>query len=401
MRKRASQGNGQIIKRADGRWHTRVMDGYQDNGKPNIISLYGKSQKEVSAKRLELLDRLRKGLPPKDATITFGDWAQRYLNHYAKPSTEETTHAVYQTILRSHLTPAIGDIPLSKLRTGDIQKICSEKTTGGRIRGSGGLSSSTINHILALCKQILEQAVNEGLIVRNVAKQVKAPKLVQKEKQALSKEQAQDLLESLQSHRLYAAYFLAIHLGLRRGEIAGLTWDAINFEKKTISIHQAMRKTKTDSPKIARPKTSTSVRELPVSDECVSVLSEHKLRQEQEKMEARKNSGTYKDQKYVFCNEIGVPYYLDTYMLTLKKHMIKKGLPELSIHELRHTFATLAVGVQTDTKTLQQLLGHSTPHMALHYTHGSTKAREEAVGRLSKTLSEKPNEKIPEKQEEV
>ncbi len=154
-----------------------------------------------------------------------------------------------------------------------------------------------------------------------------------------------NLLPAVENHRLYAAILIFFTTGLRHGEVAGLRWADIDFTSGVLTVNQSLaqvqarddgdRKTKLI---FQQPKTETSRRSVPLSPDCISALKPHKARQTKERLLMGQ---AYQDKDLVFCREDGVPIAPNT-MLRLFRQMLKQaGLPNIRLHDARHTFATL------------------------------------------------------------
>jgi integrase len=191
--------------------------------------------------------------------------------------------------------------------------------------------------------KVLKQAVRWGLIVRNVAEVVQAPRWARKELRVLSPEEVGRLLKASRGERLACLYLLAVTTGLREGELLGLRWRDVNLEAEVLSVSQQLTRTRAGlsftSPK--RGKTR-SVRLTPTA---VAALKVHRATQNEERLKA---DSLWQDLGLVFTSTIGTP--VDVGNLTYRSFrplLERAGLPRIRFHDLRHTFATLLLSKGT------------------------------------------------------
>ena len=218
-------------------------------------------------------------------------------------------------------------------------------------------------HRLALCR--LQHAVSDALIPRNVTDGIKAPRPKKKEINPLSPEQARAFLEAVRGDRLEALYALALHRGLRQGEMLGLRWEDVDLEAGTLQVRRTLSLTK--SGHVFEPPKNGKGRSIELTQDALDILRGHLARQLDE-IEALGDD--YGDQGLIFPGERGQP--MRPYTLTGKLERILKrtGLPRIRIHDLRHTCATLLLSKGIHPKFVQELLGHATIAITLDlYSH--------------------------------
>jgi len=223
------QGEGNIIKRKDGLWQTSIMYTDPITKLKKRPTLYGKTRNEVKDKLIKMQSELQSGINISPDKILFGDWLDRWLENYAKSNTEKGTWQGYETNIRVHIKPLLGQLLLSKLQTDDLQSFYNEKRTNGRIvkrkDGKNGLSENTIRLIHAPIFSALKQAVENKMIPYNVAESVKRPKRLKRTTvPTLRSEELTQYLSEIKDDRNYAAFVLESVTGLRRSELLGLEW---------------------------------------------------------------------------------------------------------------------------------------------------------------------------------
>ena len=229
----------------------------------------------------------------------------------------------------------------------------------------------------------LEQAVREDIIYKNVSHHVSLPQKTHKEIVPMSPEQIKSFLKTNREDPLFPAFFILISTGMRRGELLGLKWPDIDLENRTIFIQRSWVKSNTQTAQFSEPKTKKSRRVVPLLEEGVAVLRQHRLQQQRNREECRAKGKAYVDNGLVFCRVDGAPYYPSTLNFYLEKALDRAGLPKFRMHDLRHTFASLMVEQGTSIKIVQELLGHATVQMTLDtYTHVLPGTKADAVNKL-------------------
>lgn len=209
MARRRGNGEGTITRRKDGRWEARYTIGARRQ------TIYGKTRREVEEKLTKAKADRNDGLIYEAGSMTLAEYLQGWLTDAVRDTVRQRTYERYEQIVRVHLVPAWPRIKLKKLTSADVRRLYREKL-------DSGLAPRTVQYIHTTLHKALKQAVADGLLPRNVAAVVKAPRLVKKEINPLSPEQAWRFLEAVREDRIEALYVLAIHRGLRQGELLGL-----------------------------------------------------------------------------------------------------------------------------------------------------------------------------------
>jgi len=215
----------------------------------------------------------------------------------------------------------------------------------------------------------LAQAVKWSLIPRNPADAVKAPIPSTKEMRPLSAQEARKLLEAACGNRLEALYVLAIHTGMRRGELLGLRWDDIDLDSSSIRVRRTL--TRPENGKrfaLGKPKTKKSCRTVRLTQRAVEALKRHRARQAEEKLKA---GSLYQDQGLVFASVNGGLINPSNLRQRSFASLLKRAdLPHITFHDLRHTCASLLFQRNVHPKFVQELLGHASVAITLDtYSH--------------------------------
>ncbi|MBQ3762239.1 MAG: site-specific integrase [Clostridia bacterium] len=390
MAKRNAQGSGTIRQRANGTWEGRFTLGKNaGTGKQVQKSIYGKTQKEVRRKLTEITSNIDKGLYVEPSKLTVGAWLDTWLNEFIKMgntqsgSLAEGTIFDYTRHIEHYIKPAIGAIRLTDLKPYHIQKVYNELIN----RKPKPLSAKTIKNLHSVIHSSLEAAKEQDLILVNPSDKVKLPKINKTEINPLNEQQQRLLLEAVKGTELEAIYKAALFTGMRQGELMGLTWDRIDFEKGTIKIDRQMitERVKGGKHKFSSTKTQKSNRVIMPAPSFMKMLKALRVEQKQNKLKAGKmwDEGDFVGAGLVFTNSYGHNLYKSTITNSGSKLGKKIGLPDFRFHDLRHTYAVNAIKAGDDIKTISSNLGHTTISITLdlyaHFTDDMRKASSERM----------------------
>ena len=243
MARKRKAGDGTVRQRKDGRWEGRIVIGYDDNGYPKTKNVLAKTKKGC----LEKLQKLKEecgGLKPEKvrSEMPFGDWLTYWYENHSKPKIRPTTQETYESRIRLHIIPEIGDIPLNKLTQNDLQQFYGRLKKSGRKRFTDkygeGLSDRMVRMCHATCRSALEKAVQDGLIRMNPAIGCKLPPKKAREMQVLTREELQRFLIQAKFEGYYEVFLLDLATGLRRGELMALQWDDLNFKTGVLNVNK-------------------------------------------------------------------------------------------------------------------------------------------------------------------
>lgn len=292
-----------------------------------------------------------------DNEILFTDFLLSWLK-MMKNNVEATSYAAYSVMMKSRIVPYFKPktIKLKDLTPKDIQDYYDYEIN------ERGLSANTVIHRHANIRKALQHALKLGLIDYNPADRTERPRKVKFVGSTYNKEELQALFEAAKGDRLEFAVIMGAFYGLRRSEIVGLKWDAIDLKKKTFMIRHIVTDALLDGKVVTivkdRTKTKSSCRTLPIVESFERLLL--KMKQDQErnkKVCGRAYCGDYLD--YVYVDECGVrvcPNYITQHFEILLKN---NGLKKIRFHDLRHSCATLLYANGVSLKEIQEWLGHS------------------------------------------
>ena len=331
MAKKRANGEGNIRKRADGRWEGRYTAGYRpETGKRIIKNVLGKTQAECKAKLKKAIEESQALDISRANEYTVATWLRTWFELYAKPHIRPSTMNYYHRNIEQHVAPAIGDIPLNKLTTRDLQKLYNDLQSNGRLRKvqkkkKPGLSNSTVRGIHMMLHNALDRAVKEKLILSNPTENCIIPKIEKQEMKILHPDHISAYLDAAEQRGALPMFYLELVSGLRKGEITALLWSDLDIQNKTISVSKQYVKNPNGELTLSRPKTETSVRKVSIPQEAVDLLiAEH---------------DTHPENPYMFPSPAtGEMYYPDSIVNLHKKILKDAGLPHIRFHDLRHPY---------------------------------------------------------------
>lgn len=392
--KRAANGMGTIREKTVKRngkeyhcWEGRVTVGFDPGtGKQIQKSVSGKTQKEVAQKMQEISIEVHRGTYIIPSKMTVRDWLTIWTKEYME-DVKESTAFLYTRYVDKYIIPKLGSIKLEALTAPAIQAFYN-----GLIHPKEGinpLSAKTVKNIHGALHKALQQAVLIGYIRSNPADACKPPRVAKKEMHPLEEDQISAFLAAIQGHPHEYLYKIVLFTGLREGEVLGLTWDCVDFEQSTLTVKRQLRREQKKGGQyyFSTPKNGKT-RTLALAPSVLRLFRLQKLRQNGMRVQARE---LWEDQNLVFSNATGGFLSYRTVYDCFKRIVAKIGTPSTRFHDLRHTYATMAIQAGDDIKTVQENLGHVTAAFTLdvygHVTAGMRKASAERMEQVIQALS--------------
>src|SRR5215204_3690335 len=369
-------GEGSIGRRKDGLYMGRYT--VQTPTGPKRKTLYGKTRREVDEKLTKAKADRDGGLVFDADNLKLGEYLARWLADSVADTVRPSTFERYEQIVRVHIRPALGDLKLKSVTPAHVRGLYREKL-------EAGLSPRTVQYIHVTLHKALKQAVADGLIPRNATEAVKPPQVRKEEIRPLTAEQVKILFEAVRGDRLEALYILAVHTGLRQGELLGLKWGDVDLEAGTLQVRRTLTTAK-GGPVLSAPKTKGSRRTVKLSQTALEDLRSHLERQLREIDLA---GDLWQENGLIFASQSGEP--LDRRFITthrFKPLLRRAGLPQIRFHDLRHTCATLLLTKNVNPKVVSEMLGHATIAITLDtYSHVLPNMQESAAAALEDALT--------------
>lgn len=371
------RGEGSIYRRKDGRWAAEIS---LEGGKSKF--LYAKTRREVQEKLKTALYEQQQGILATGPQQKVGQFLTHWLEDVHKRSIRPRTYERYEEIVRLHLVPGIGHHQLQKLLPQHLQAFYTKKL-------EEGLSTTTVVSFHNLLHKALKTAVRWNLIARNPCDLVSPPRRKRFEIQPLNMQQIHQFLAAARGHRQEALFILALATGMRRGELLGLKWQDLDLEEGTLQVRRILTRIPSKLPgtgfEEAEPKTDKGRRRITLPSFAVEALKQHRLRQLEAKLKAGQ---AWQDHDYVFCTSIGTHLNPTRDVLDVLKSLLDKaGLPDIRFHDLRHSSATMLLGMKVHPKIVQEILGHSQIAITLDiYSHVLPTMQEEVANKINEAL---------------
>ena len=324
---------------------------------------------------------------PNQSDILFTDYMENWLEK-KKNKVDIITWEGYSIYVNKHIIPFYKEknLKLSELKPHHISEYYDYKITSGRLDGKpGGLAPKSIKNHSLVIKEALDDALINELVLRNVAAKIPIPKQVKQHKETfLNAEEANEVLKLFNGHKLQPLIYITLYYGLRRSEVLGLKWSAIDFKKNRIKINHTVVK---HTSLVAKDKTKTeaSRREYTLLPEIKEILLKVKSEQKAYKKAFGKE---YQNTDYVFTWPDGRLYHPNYITKEFQNVLAKNNFPKMRFHDLRHSCASILYDKQWQLKDIQTWLGHADIETTGNiYTH-ITKSRKEILAKdLEHTFS--------------
>src|SRR5829696_5509980 len=365
MAKKRGNNEGSIYRRKNGTWAAQYTVWTAEGRKRRSVA--GKTRAEVSRKLTEAMADRDGGLFYDAGKLTISEYLDRWLADSVKGTVKETTYANYSYITRVHISPALGRVKLKNLTPAHVRGFYGEKARTN-------LSAATVKKMHVVLRRALSHAVSDGVIPRNAADNVKPPRASApgEEIRPLNSEECSAFLEASRGERLEALYVLAVHCGLREGELLALRWEDVDLEaaKPALFVRRTLTRGEEGRGWVVGGSTKSGKgRRVRLTRRAVAALKDHRKHQLEERMRL---AGLWRDQGLMFPSEIGSllnPSNLRN--RSFKRVKARSGVREdLRFHDLRHTCATLLLSEGVNVKVVSEMLGHASITITLNtYSH--------------------------------
>lgn len=400
---RAPNQASSVYLGVDGRWHGRVSMGIRDDGRPDRRHVTASTERQALTKVRDLERARGSGqLVPVGAPTTVRQWLEHWLNNIAAQSVRRRTLDGYRTYVYQYAIPGIGAHRLNRLQPEHVEALY------GRLQRRG-LSPSSINTLHRVLRAALNEAVARDRITRNPVVRARPPRLVEREVEPLTREEARKLIKVAAQQPNGARWSVGLALGLRQGEALGLCWDAIDLDKGTLTVRRALQRhvmrhgcdgncgqarankcpERTGGLILVEPKTRAGRRIVALPAPLIAALQTHRSTQSQDRLLA---GSEWRENDFVFCTPTGGPIDPRRDWGAWKELLKAAGVRDVRLHDARHTAATLLLVQGVAARTVMDVMGWSEQRMLSRYQHVVDELRRDAADQMGSALWAKPTE---------
>jgi len=317
-----------------------------------------KTKKECLAKAAEARDAHRKGVLVTGPRQTFGAYLDRWLDNHIAPNRAKKTTSSYRQMARLHIKPALGNLTLASITAARLEDLYRVKRET--------LAPRTVAYLHAIIRSALARAERQGTIGFNPCRRVEPPRSKRPEIQPLSLEEAMQFLTVASTDRLAAMWTLALHTGLRQGELLGLRWQDVDNDRMTLTVAQTIQVIDGAIEK-GRGKSDKARRTIPIPGPAATAMRQWKARQNVDRLKA---GPAWTDSGLVFTSSVGTPLFPRNVSRRFHQLLDAAKIERRGMHTTRHTTATLLLAANEHPKVVQELLGHSQISLTLDtYSH--------------------------------
>ena len=379
MAKRRPAGDGMVRKREDGRWEGRIVIGHKENGEPLFRHVYAKTQKALLDKLHQNIECYQDVELTEDSRMTLGEWLDRWLTEYKAGTVRPGTLKSYRCYIEYYIKPQLGDKQISLISQQDIQRMYRRLKTEGRIHEhpemNHQLSDSMVRHIHSTLHAALKDAVQAHVIPKNPTEGTTAPKPNYKPKRILTRAELDAFLAVVEQDEVWRDFFQTeLMTGLRRGEICGLQWNDFDEDAGTLKVCRTLHSQRKGEYTVGETKTNQGMRTIILPHSVTEILRRRKVDA---------------ISQWIFPDPVKPedPVDPNAAYRHMKTLLQRAGLPSIRFHDLRHTFATLALENGMDVKTLSAMLGHVSAATTLDiYTHITDDMRFTAAANIDRGI---------------
>lgn len=310
--------------------------------------------------------------------MKLNEWLDIWLNKYVKHTVKLRTFERYKYNVEKHINPEIGDYDLNNLSASVLQDFVLKKLESGNLKTGAPLANNSVIGIVNIIKGALAMAVSLEIIQKEYSNKIKLPAPTEKPVNAFEKHEQQKIeqycLNSKKANHI--GIVICLYTGLRIGELLALTWDDIDFANGLMKVEKEAYRIKQNGvwhTVIDKPKTKSSIRVIPLPKTLLSKLKDIKKKSKNEHIISTRENKVVDTRSY---------------QKTFEKILRKLNIPYKNFHSLRHTFATRAVELGIDVKSLAEIMGHKNPTVTLQrYTHSLLSYKTDMMNKLGKMLN--------------
>lgn len=381
MARRRMNGEGTIYQRANGLWVCEITLGYDKDKKriKKTISSMDRDKLQKKINDLKYLNDRRLLIDPSKYTV--GEWVEFWLETYKKPSIKPSTYDMYKGNLERYIKPKIGHYKLDKLNPLVVQTFINDISSNS-LNTKHGLSQSSVKKVYITLSQACKQAVTANILYKNPCNGVQLPKKPPRESVAFTVEEQEAFLQHCPGNTTFENLFIfAFNTGMRLGEMLALTWDDVDAENKLVSVNKNLSVVNDYDEKTERKnkiiinsttKTADGMREIPLTQKALNVVMAQRERNKNES-------------PFIFYSSSGNVLSKRSIYRAFKNILSKANIStHLTVHSMRHSFATRLLEKGADIKTVSELLGHKSIQITLDiYSHVSSDLKKKTISLLN------------------
>ena len=330
MAKRRPAGDGMVRKREDGRWEGRIVVGHKKNGTPIFQHAYAHTQKELTEKLHQNIERYQDVELTEDSRMTLGEWLDRWLTDYKENTVRPGTLAGYRSCIENYIKPQLGGKQVSLVTSQDVQKLYRRLKENGRVREhprfGSALSDTTINRLHAIFHQAMEDALHAHIIAKNPTVGATVPKASHAPKRVLTDKELDTFLDAVREDKIWGDFFyVELTTGLRRGEICGLMWQDFDARNGVLQVRRTLHNRKLGVDMLGKTKTRSGERTIVLPRSTAEILRRRK---------------EMAITQWIFPDPVRpeLPLSPNCAYTHMKAILHKAELPDIRFHDLRHPY---------------------------------------------------------------
>ena len=410
-RQMRGRGDGTAYQTKDGRWRVEIVVGWTPEGKPKRKVIYGKTKVEANAKRRAAVADQAKGILIAGKVPGLGEWLEYWLDNVAAAKVRPRTLVGYRSYIKNWITGRpIARIALDKLTAEDLERVYVEMRAAGR-------SETTVSQLHRILSRALKVALQRGRVPFNAATRLDAPAPAAFSPDVLTVDDAKNLIHAATTAPDGARWMVALALGPRQGERLALGWDRMNLDTGVMRIDRELfrlpwnhgcppgadggpscgRHTRSCPAKhggglfIGEPKSAAGKRDVPLPAEIIEPLRQHKAEQERIRIEEGDNWAPFTSANgitvdLVFCQRNGKALQARKDHDEWRQFLRDAGVPEVRLHDARHTAATVLLLLGVDGRIVMEIMGWSQMSMLKRYQHVLDEMKREAAAAVGAKL---------------
>jgi integrase len=367
---------GNITRRGKRSWRLKYDVQTAGPRQTKYVTLRGtRAQAQVEAAKI--LAALATGMHVDPSTETVAQFVERWLRDWANDNVSNQTWAGYAQMLRKHVCTRVGKLPIQKLQARDLQAVYAAMARDG-------LADRTRLHLHRIVRGMLKHACQWGVVVRNVADMLDAPRVRAHEIEVLSPDKVRIVLEALRGQSLYPIAAVALGTGLRRSEVLALRRQDLDLDGGALRVEQSLEETTRGGLAFKPPKTRHGRRTVTLPSSTVTLLRDHCRVQQEQRLAF--GLGRAEPSSLVFPDWDGSPRSPRALTQQWRNAMEKASLT-VTFHSLRHTHASTLIAAGLDVLSISRRLGHGSPAITLGVYGHLFKPDDRAAAIMEKALT--------------